>query len=88
VLVTGLAALLVLGALILPERLEQLDLRAFVRLPLEAIVYLAIVLALPGRFRGVRTGLALAAGVVLALSAVFKVLDLGFRRHSTGPSTC
>ena len=84
-LVTGLAALLVLGALTLPERLEQLDLRAFVRLPLEAIVYLAVVLALPGRFRGVRTGLALAAGVVLALSAVFKVLDLGFREALNRP---
>lgn len=84
-LVTVLAALLVVAALTTPERLEQLELGEFVRLPLELIVYLAVVLAVPDRFRRVRTVLAVVAGLVLALSAVFKVLDLGFREALNRP---
>ena len=84
-LVTVLAALLVVAALTTPQRLEQLDLQAFLRLPLELIVYLVVVLAVPDRFRRVRTVLAVAGGLVLALSAVFKVLDLGFREALNRP---
>ena len=85
VLLSGLAALLVLASLTTPERLEQLEPLAFARLPLEAIVYLAVVLAVPERFRRLRSVLALACGVLLALSAVFKVLDLGFREALNRP---
>ena len=85
VLLTGLGALLVLAALTTPERLEQLEPGAFLRLPLEAIVYLALVLGVPERFRRLRVVLALACGVVLALSAVFKVLDLGFQEALNRP---
>jgi hypothetical protein len=77
-LLTGLAALLVLAALTSPDRLEELEPTAFARLPVEAVVYLVVVLALPPRLGRVRTVLALAAGVVLGLTAVFKLLDLGF----------
>lgn len=84
-LVTVLAALVVVAALTAPERLEQLGPEAFLRLPLELIVYLAVVLALPDRFRRVRTFLAVVGGLVLALSAVFKVLDLGFREALNRP---
>jgi hypothetical protein len=84
-LLSVLAALLVLAALTTPERLEQVDPQAFLRLPLEAVVFLALVLAVPARRRGLRTGLAVAGGVVLALSAVFKVLDLGFREALNRP---
>ncbi|MGZ5403182.1 MAG: sulfatase-like hydrolase/transferase [Nocardioides sp.] len=84
-LLTVLAALLVVAALTTPERLEQLDLGAFVRLPLELIVYLALVLAVPDRFPRLRTGLAVVCGLLLALSAVFKVLDLGFREALNRP---
>ncbi len=75
---TVLAALLVLLALITPNRLQELEPAAFVRLPLEAVVYLAVVLALPPSLGRVRALLALAAGVVLGLTAVFKFLDMGF----------
>ncbi len=84
-LVTVLATLLVVAALTTPERLDQLDLEAFARLPLELIVYLAVVLTVPDGFRRVRTVLAVVCGLVLALSAVFKVLDLGFREALNRP---
>lgn len=84
-LVTALAALLVLGALTVPERLEQLRPGAFARLPLEAIVLAALVLAVPERWRRVRLVLALSSGVVLALSAVSRVLDLGVREALNRP---
>ncbi|MGA9748952.1 MAG: hypothetical protein WBQ50_15945, partial [Nocardioides sp.] len=80
-----LAALLVLAALTTPDRLEQVDPLAFARLPLEALVFVAVVLAVPDRFRRLRAGLAVGCGVVLALSAVFKVLDLGFREALNRP---
>ncbi len=84
-LFSALAALLVLGALTTPERLEQVEPLAFARLPLEAVAYLAVVLAVPDRFRRLRTTLAVGCGVLLALSAVFKVLDLGFREALNRP---
>ncbi len=84
-LFSALAALLVFGALTTPERLEQVELLAFARLPLEAVVYLAVVLAVPDRFRRLRSALAVGCGVFLALSAVFKVLDLGFREALNRP---
>jgi hypothetical protein len=77
-LLTLLAVLLVLLALTAPNRLQDLEPRAFARLPLEALVYVAVVLALPSSLRRVRVLLAVAAGVALALTAVFKVLDMGF----------
>ena len=78
VVLTDLAAVLVWLALTLPNRLEDMEPGAFVRLPVEAIVYLAIVLALPTHFIRTRRVLAIVAGVVLGLTAVFTVLDIGF----------
>jgi len=75
---TGMAALLVLLALTAPNRLREIGPAAFVRLPLEALVYLAVILALPPRFGRVRAFLALAAGFILGLTAILKVLDMGF----------
>ena len=77
-LLTCLAVALVLLALSAPDRLEELRPTTFARLPLEALVYVAVVLALPARLHRLRTGLAVVAGVLLALSAVFKLLDIGF----------
>ena len=57
----------------------------FLRLPLEALAYLAVVLALPARLARVRVVLALAAGFVLALAAVFKLLDMGFLQSLNRP---
>ena len=85
---TGLAALLVLLALNVPTQIvpEEVDrdtfvpvpLEAFGRLPLEAIVFFALVLALPARLGRLRTGLAVVAGILLGLSAVSRLLDVGF----------
>ena len=77
-LLTALAALLVLLALAAPNRLEDMEPGAFVRLPVEAILFAAIVLALPPRLDRLRKTLALVAGVALGLTAAFKVLDIGF----------
>ena len=77
-LLTTLAVLLVLAALTTPDRLQDLGPAAYLRLPVEALVYLAVVLALPARLGRVRTALAVGAGLVLGLAAVCKVLDMGF----------
>jgi len=77
-LLTVLAAGLVWLALTFPNRLEDMEPGAFVRLPLEAIVFLAIVLALPPRLSTTRSILAVVAGVVLGVTAVSTFLDIGF----------
>ena len=84
-LLTVLSALLVVTALTAPGSLEQLELVAFARLPLELIVYLAVVLAVPDRFHRARTALAVVCGLLLALSVVFKLLDVGFRAALNRP---
>lgn len=84
-LLTGLAGLLVLLALNTPNQLEEVEPTAFLRLPLEALVYLALVLALPARLGRVRVVLALVAGFVLGLIAVFKALDVGFLQALNRP---
>ena len=75
---TVLAGLLVLLVLTAPHRLADVRPAAFLRLPLELLVLLAVVLALPPRLGRVRTAVAVASGLVLALTAVFKLLDMGF----------
>jgi hypothetical protein len=75
---TCLAGALVLAALDLPNDLRALEPGAFLRVPLEALVYLAVVLALPRRLGRVRTVLALLGGLLLGVTAVFKGLDMGF----------
>ncbi|MET0838976.1 MAG: sulfatase-like hydrolase/transferase, partial [Marmoricola sp.] len=66
---------LVWVGLTLPNRVEDVGATAFVRLPLEALVLVALALLLPPRWRD---AVALAAGVVLALVTVTKALDIGF----------
>ena len=85
---TVLAALVVLLSLNVPDQIVPgefdrdtfvpLPLESFVRLPIELVVFLAVVLVLPTRLGRVRTALALVAGIVFALSAVFRLLDIGF----------
>ena len=79
---TVLSGVLTVIALSTPADLERLDPRALLRLPLELIVFLAVVLAVPAR---IRTVLAVACGLLLAVSTVFKVLDLGFREVLNRP---
>jgi hypothetical protein len=92
---TVLAALLVLLALnvpvqIIPEESDRdtfvpLPLESFVRLPLEAIVFFALVLAVPARFGRLRTALAIVVGILLGLSTVSKILDIGFGQALNRP---
>jgi len=75
---TVLALLVVIAALLVPDRLEDVTPIAFLRLPVELLVLLAVVLALPEHLRGVRRLVVAAAALTLALVTVLKALDIGF----------
>lgn len=72
---TTLSLLLVWGALVAPEQPIHLTPSAFVRLPLEGLVLIAVAIVLPVAARRL---LAAVVGPVLALVVVLKILDLGF----------
>ncbi|KOV24784.1 sulfatase [Streptomyces sp. XY152] len=72
---TVLAGALVLFALLVPNRVERLDVGAFVRLPAEGILLAALLLALPS---GRRRIAAAVSGVLLGLLTVLKLVDMGF----------
>ncbi|MFI5954940.1 sulfatase [Cryptosporangium sp. NPDC051539] len=73
---TGLALVLVYGALLFPNRVFLLDKPgAFTRIPVEGVVGAAVLLVLPGRLRSI---VATVAGVLLGLITIFKCLDMGF----------
>ena len=80
-LVTGLAALLVLGALALPRAPGEAGLGAL-QLPLEAVLGAALLLVLPARVSRV---LATVAGGLLGLLTALAVLDFGFVRVLSRP---
>ncbi|GAA4431992.1 hypothetical protein GCM10023169_37200 [Georgenia halophila] len=71
-----LAALLVLVVLTVPNRVSDLELAAFVRLPIVLLALLAVALALRPRTARLRRAIAVAVGIVLGLTAVFKLLDM------------
>ena len=58
-----------------PDRPSELTLVAFLRVPLEGLVLVALAAVLPVRFR---RAVALLLGVILGLVVIFKVLDIGF----------
>ncbi|MFJ8279063.1 sulfatase [Streptomyces griseoviridis] len=72
---TVLAAALVLFALLVPNRLDRLDVQSFLRIPAEGVLVAGLLLALPSRARRVT---ALVAGVLLGLLTVVKFVDMGF----------
>ncbi|MEO6512122.1 MAG: CDP-alcohol phosphatidyltransferase family protein, partial [Nocardioides sp.] len=74
VLTGVLAVLVVWAAMVLPTDIGSLSLAAFVRLPLEGLVLVGLVLVLPAR---VTTWVVGAAGVVLGVLTVLKLLDIG-----------
>ncbi len=74
-LTTVLAGLLVWFALVAPNETHELVPSAFVRIPVEGLLFVALVLALPAR---VRAPVALLAGAILGLLTVLKVIDMGF----------
>jgi hypothetical protein len=72
--VTVLAFALLVAALNLPNRPEQLSPGAWVRIPLELLVLVGLGLVLPGR---ARTAVAAVVGVAIAVVTLVKVLDIG-----------
>jgi hypothetical protein len=79
---TALAALLVLAALVAPTGAGVLTPAAFLRIPVEGLVGVAVLLVLPGRTRRVA---AVLAGVVLGLLAILRIFDAGFSAVLTRP---
>ncbi|MGW1132614.1 CDP-alcohol phosphatidyltransferase [Streptomyces griseoluteus] len=76
--ITVLAAILVVCTLVMPATIVDLGPATFLRLPGEAIVGAAILLALPRRPRVVA---AAAGGVVLAALTVLNWLDMSFKQY-------
>ncbi|MGX7826489.1 sulfatase-like hydrolase/transferase [Actinokineospora sp. 24-640] len=74
-LLTLLAGVLVVAALVAPNDFDSLSAVAFLRLPVEALAGAVLFLVLPGRARGLA---AVLIGLFLGLLAVVKVLDIGF----------
>ncbi|HVH23026.1 MAG TPA: sulfatase-like hydrolase/transferase [Pseudonocardia sp.] len=72
---TVLAALLVFVALVLPNQMGQLTAGAFLRIPVEALLGVALLLIVAGRIS--RT-VVVAGGVLLGVMTVFTLFDLGF----------
>ena len=73
--VDAVAGLLVLVVLVAPSDPRHLAPAAFLRVPVEGVLGVALLLALPSRARRV---VAAPAGAALGLVAVLKVLDLAF----------
>ncbi|MEV6632931.1 sulfatase [Actinoplanes sp. NPDC051470] len=77
---TALAGVLVFLALATPNNVSRLPegsntAQAFIRIPIEALIGIAVLLVLPARVRRVA---AVAGGVLLGLLTVVKVIDMGF----------
>ncbi|MFJ1731891.1 CDP-alcohol phosphatidyltransferase [Streptomyces sp. NPDC088254] len=75
---TILSAVLVLGALLLPNQLQMLRTDQFLRLPGEAIIAAALLLALP---RKARVAVAAAGGAILGALTVLNLLDMGYAEY-------
>ncbi len=75
VALTVLSSLVVWAALVAPNKPWLLTPAAFVRLPLEAIVVVALAIVLPDRLRRV---VACVVGPVLGVLVLVKLLDIGF----------
>ena len=74
-MLTILALLVVWVALVAPDQLGRLTPSAFVRLPLEGLVVIALALVLPATARRL---LACVVGPALGLLVIVKILDMGF----------
>jgi hypothetical protein len=75
IIITALALLVVWIALVAPDRPTRLTPEAFLRIPIEGIVVVALALVLPRR---ACTVLAWVVGPLLGLVVVVKILDVGF----------
>ena len=73
--VTVLSAVLVWGVLLAPDDSLQFSPTAFVRIPVEALVLVALALVLPARPRRI---VAAVAGFLFGLLTLVKILNIGF----------
>jgi phosphatidylglycerophosphate synthase len=73
--VTGVAVLLVWGALVAPDQLSGLTVSTFLRVPIEGLAVVVVATLLPSR---PRLYLATLAGVVLGALTVVRAFDFGF----------
>ncbi len=73
--VTVLAGLLVFCALVIPREIGQVTPLAFVRIPVEGLVGVALLLLLPARPRRI---VAAVGGALLGLLTILRVIDMGF----------
>jgi hypothetical protein len=72
---TILALLLVWFALVAPNQLSHVTLGAFVRIPIEGLVLVALAIVLPAKARRIVAAL---VGAILAALTIVKILDMGF----------
>jgi hypothetical protein len=79
---TVLAGVLVLVALLLPNRVEALSPGTFLRIPAEGVLLAGLLLVLPSRGRRIA---AAATGAFLGLLTVLKCLDMGFYQTLARP---
>jgi phosphatidylglycerophosphate synthase len=79
---TALACVLVLFALIAPNRISHLTPAAFARIPIEALIGVALVLVLPKVARRVA---AVIVGLGIGLLLVIKLADMGFNETLARP---
>jgi hypothetical protein len=75
---TALAAVVVLAALLLPNEIARITPGAFLRIPAEALLGIAVLLAVPSRARPATAAL---LGSGLGALTLLKILDMGF--HAT-----
>jgi len=73
IVITVLAVALVWSDLVAPDRAWQFSLAAFIRIPVEALVLVALALVLPPRPRRIA---ATVAGILFGLLAVVKILNI------------
>ena len=72
---TTLACLLVLLALLAPDEFSRFTPGVFVSVPLEGLLFVALLLVLPGRAKPVA---AMLFGLALGMLSIVKLLDMGF----------
>ncbi|MFB9235824.1 sulfatase-like hydrolase/transferase [Plantactinospora siamensis] len=80
---TVLSCLVVLFALLAPNRLDRMGPGSFVRIPGEALVGAALVLLLPPRLRRIAT---VVIGAGLGVLTILKIADMGFYLVMARPS--
>ncbi|GII58581.1 hypothetical protein Pth03_69700 [Planotetraspora thailandica] len=73
--VTALAFIVVMVTLVAPDTVGGITPAAFLRIPVEGLLGVAVLLVLPNRFR---PPVAVIAGAALGVLAIWKIIDLGF----------